>query len=99
EAFYKDVWSMESETQLKDGCESEFISTSDSESLDEAIEVGDRIYVATLHPPPMATEIWASQTLSQCLAQAFVASSQPKPLHSTVSHHLQDFEDMFSKAS
>ncbi|KAG6871553.1 hypothetical protein C0995_003153, partial [Termitomyces sp. Mi166 len=61
EALYEDVQSMESETQLEDGCE-------DSESPDEAIEVNDRIYAATLHPPPTATEIWASQTLSQCLA-------------------------------
>ncbi|KAG6885074.1 hypothetical protein C0995_009603 [Termitomyces sp. Mi166 len=82
---------MESKTQLKDGCE-------DSESPDEAIEVGDRIYAATLHPLPMAAEIQASQTPSQCLAQAFVANFQPKLLHSTVPHHLQNFEDMFSKA-
>ncbi|KAG6870291.1 hypothetical protein C0995_011520, partial [Termitomyces sp. Mi166 len=91
EALYEDVQSMGSETQLEDGCE-------DSESPDKAIEVGDRIYAATLHPLPMATEIWASQTPSQHLAQAFVANSQPKPLHSTVLHHLQNFEDVFSKA-
>ncbi|KAG6883902.1 hypothetical protein C0995_011366, partial [Termitomyces sp. Mi166 len=85
-ALYKDIQSIESETQLEDGCE-------DSESPDEAIEVGDRIYAATLHPPPTAAEIQASQTPSQHLAQAFVANSQPKPLHSTVPHHLQNFED------
>ncbi|KAG6858208.1 hypothetical protein C0995_001768, partial [Termitomyces sp. Mi166 len=89
---------MESETQLEDGCEGEFISAPDSESPDKAIEVGDRIYAATLHPPPTAAEIQASQTPSQHLAQAFAANSQPKPLCSTVPHHLQDFEDMFSKA-
>ncbi|KAG6886761.1 hypothetical protein C0995_005045, partial [Termitomyces sp. Mi166 len=50
EAFYEDVWGMGSETQQEDGCE-------DSESPDEAIEVGDRIYAATLHPLPMAAEI------------------------------------------
>ncbi|KAG6860231.1 hypothetical protein C0995_013904, partial [Termitomyces sp. Mi166 len=71
-------------------------SALDSESPDKAIEVGDRIYAATLHPLPTAAEIQASQTTSQCLAQAFVANS--KPLHSTVPHHLQDFEDVFSKA-
>ncbi|KAG6882229.1 hypothetical protein C0995_015378, partial [Termitomyces sp. Mi166 len=98
EALYKDVWSMESETQQEDGCEGEFISAPDSESPDKAIEVGDRIYAATLHPPPTATEIWASQTTSQCLAQAFAANSQPKLLHSTVPHYLQNFEDVFSKA-
>ncbi|KAG6859283.1 hypothetical protein C0995_009978 [Termitomyces sp. Mi166 len=60
EALYEEVQSMESETQLEDGCESEFISAPDSESLDEAIKVGDRIYAATLHPLPMAAEIQAS---------------------------------------
>ncbi|KAG6882500.1 hypothetical protein C0995_014536, partial [Termitomyces sp. Mi166 len=74
------------------------LSALDPESPDEAIEVGDRICAATLHPLPMAAEIQASQTTSQCLAQAFVANFQPKSLHSTVSHHLQDFEDVFSKA-
>ncbi|KAG6886819.1 hypothetical protein C0995_004184 [Termitomyces sp. Mi166 len=62
---------MGSKTQQEDGYEDEFISASDSESSNKAIE---------------------------CLAQAFAANSQPKPLHSTVSHHLQDFEDVSSKA-
>ncbi|KAG6900748.1 hypothetical protein C0995_003201 [Termitomyces sp. Mi166 len=90
-ALYRDIQGMESEIQQEDECE-------DSESPDKAIEVGDRIYATTLHPSPMATEIWASQTTSQHLAQAFAANFQPKPLHSTVSHHLQDFEDVFFKA-
>ncbi|KAG5729072.1 hypothetical protein E4T56_gene3113 [Termitomyces sp. T112] len=35
----------------------------------------------------------------ECLAEAFVANSQPKPFHSTVPNHLHDFEDVFFKAS
>ncbi|KAG6889163.1 hypothetical protein C0995_003341, partial [Termitomyces sp. Mi166 len=94
EALYKDVWGMGSETWQKDGCEGKFISALDSESSDKAIEAGDRIYDATLHPRLMMAETWASQTTSQHLAQAFVANFQPKPLCSTVPHHLQDFEDV-----
>ena len=50
-------------------------------------------------PPPTEAEIQASQTTSQRLAQAFAANSQPKSSGSTIPHHLQDFKDMFSKAS
>ncbi|KNZ78247.1 hypothetical protein J132_01226, partial [Termitomyces sp. J132] len=39
------------------------------------------------------------QTISQHLAEAFVANSQPKPFSSTVSNYLHDFVDVFSKAS
>ncbi|KAG5718729.1 hypothetical protein E4T56_gene2675 [Termitomyces sp. T112] len=62
-------------------------------------EVGDWIYATTLCPPPTVAEIQASQTTSQCLAEAFAANSQPKPFCSTVPNHLYDFEDVFSKAS
>ncbi|KAG5721583.1 hypothetical protein E4T56_gene12884 [Termitomyces sp. T112] len=71
----------------------------DAESPDETIEVGDRIYATTLSLPPTVAEIWASQTMSQCLAEAFAANLQPKPFCSTVSNHLHDFEDVCSKAS
>ncbi|KAG6870069.1 hypothetical protein C0995_015402, partial [Termitomyces sp. Mi166 len=57
EALYKDVWGMGSETQQKGECESKFISALDSEFLDKAIEVSDRIYAATLCPLLMAAEI------------------------------------------
>ncbi|KNZ71641.1 hypothetical protein J132_08005 [Termitomyces sp. J132] len=69
------------------------------QSLDENIEVGDQIYATILGLPPAMAEIWASQTTSQHLAEAFVANSQPKPFHSTVPNHLHDFENVFSQAS
>ena len=47
----------------------------------------------------MEADIWASQTTSQRLAQAFAANSQPKSLGSAIPRHLQDFEDVFSKGS
>ncbi|KNZ73012.1 hypothetical protein J132_01449 [Termitomyces sp. J132] len=62
-------------------------------------QVGDRIYATILGLPPAVVEIQASQTTSQCLAEAFAANSQPKPFHSTVPNHLHDFENVFSKAS
>ena len=48
EALYEDVWGMGCEPQSEDGREGEFASTPDTESPDEAIEVGDRIYATTL---------------------------------------------------
>ncbi|KAG5717440.1 hypothetical protein E4T56_gene7237 [Termitomyces sp. T112] len=83
----------------EDGCEGDFASMRDPESLDETIEVGDRIYAMTLCPSPMIAEIRASQTTSQRLAKAFAANSQPKPSRSIVPHHLHDFKNVFSKAS
>ncbi|KNZ76232.1 hypothetical protein J132_11102 [Termitomyces sp. J132] len=67
--------------------------------MNETIEVGDQIYATTLCSPPTVAEIQASQTTSQHLAEAFAANSQPKPFCSTVSNHLHDFEDVFSKTS
>ncbi|KAG6883039.1 hypothetical protein C0992_009915, partial [Termitomyces sp. T32_za158] len=84
---------MVSEAQVEDGCKGEFVCTSDPESPDKAIETDDRI------PPSMVAEIRASQTTFQRLAQAFAANSAPKSFWDAVPHHLQDFEDVFSKAS
>ncbi|KAG5716012.1 hypothetical protein E4T56_gene2324 [Termitomyces sp. T112] len=99
EALYEDVQGAGCESPEEEEGEGEWTHTPDAESPDETIEVGDLIYATTLCPPPTVAEIWASQTTSQHLAEAFVANSQPKPFHSTVPNHLHDFEDVFSKAS
>ncbi|KAG5715679.1 hypothetical protein E4T56_gene463 [Termitomyces sp. T112] len=96
---YEDVLGVGCESLEEEGGEGEWTSSPDAESPDETIEVGDRIYATTLSPPPTVAEIWASQTTSQCLAEAFAANSQPKLFCSTVPNHLHDFEDVFSKAS
>ncbi|KAG5735649.1 hypothetical protein E4T56_gene6950 [Termitomyces sp. T112] len=51
EALYKDAQAVEYEPQEEDECEGESTSTLDSESLDETIEAGDRIYATTLCLP------------------------------------------------
>ena len=84
---------------MEDGCKGEFECTPDPESPDKAIKTGDRIYATMLQPLPTIAEIRASQTMSQQLAQAFAANSAPKLFRDAVPHHLQDFEDVFSKAS
>ncbi|KAG5727502.1 hypothetical protein E4T56_gene11979 [Termitomyces sp. T112] len=99
EALYEDVWSVRCKPQEKDECKRESIGAPDLESPDKTIKVGDRIYATTLCPPPAVAEIWDSQTTSQCLAKVFAANSQPKPFCSTVSDHLHNFEDIFSKVS
>ncbi|KAG5718564.1 hypothetical protein E4T56_gene16532 [Termitomyces sp. T112] len=44
-------------------------------------------------------EIWASQTMSQRLAQAFATNTASKEFWEVVPPYLHAFEDMFSKAS
>ncbi|KAG5718769.1 hypothetical protein E4T56_gene2725 [Termitomyces sp. T112] len=99
EALYEDVQGVKCESPEEEEVGGEWTRTSDVESLNENIEVGDWIYATTLCLPPAVAEIWASQTTSQHLAEAFAANSQPKPFHSTVPNHLHNFEDVFSKAS
>ncbi|KAG5719741.1 hypothetical protein E4T56_gene18552 [Termitomyces sp. T112] len=99
EALYKDVQSVGCELPEEEEGKKELTSTPDPESPDETIDVGSRIYASTLCPPPTVAEIWASQTTSQHLAEAFVANSWPKPFHSTVPNHFYDVEDVFFKAS
>ncbi|KAG5718080.1 hypothetical protein E4T56_gene20690 [Termitomyces sp. T112] len=96
---YEDVQGLRCESPEEKGGEEEWTHTSDAESSNETIEVGDWIYALTFCLPPTVAEIQASQTTSQCLAEAFVANSQPKAFCSTVPNHLHDFEDVFSKAS
>ncbi|KAG5716918.1 hypothetical protein E4T56_gene8518 [Termitomyces sp. T112] len=99
EALYEDVQGVGCESPEEEEGGGEWTHTPDAESPDENIEVGDWIYATTLCLPPAVAEIQASQTTSQHLAEAFAANSQPKPFPSTVSNHLHDFEDVFSKAS
>ncbi|KAG5350275.1 hypothetical protein C0989_011820 [Termitomyces sp. Mn162] len=73
-ALYKDNQS--SGGALGEELGGEFRSICNLELLDKAVEVGDKLY-ATLCLPPSITEIWASQTTSQKLAQAFAANSAP----------------------
>ncbi|KAG5716189.1 hypothetical protein E4T56_gene10769 [Termitomyces sp. T112] len=98
EALYEDVWGVGCESPEEKEGGGDWTCTPDAESPDETIEVGDQIYATTLCLPPTVAEIWASQTTSQHLAEAFAANSQPKPFHSTVPNH-HNFEDVFSKAS
>ncbi|KAG5716866.1 hypothetical protein E4T56_gene3379 [Termitomyces sp. T112] len=99
EALYEDVQGVGCESPEEEEERGEWTHTPDAESPDENIEVGDRIYATTLCLSPAVAEIWASQTTSQHLAEAFAANSQLKPFPSTVPNHLHDFEDVFSKAS
>ncbi|KAG5716253.1 hypothetical protein E4T56_gene10843 [Termitomyces sp. T112] len=89
EALYEDGQS--SGGTLEEEREEEFGGIHELELLDKAVEVGDWIYATTIHLPPLVTEIQASQTTSQQLAQAFAANAAP-PYHHA-------FEDLFSKAS
>ncbi|KNZ74179.1 hypothetical protein J132_07613 [Termitomyces sp. J132] len=43
-------------------------------------------------------EIWASQTTSQQLAQAFAANAMPQEFQNIVPSYFHVFEDVFSKA-
>ncbi|KNZ76711.1 hypothetical protein J132_08991 [Termitomyces sp. J132] len=63
-----------------------------------ALEVGDWIYTTTVYLPPSIAEIWASQTMSQQLAQAFAANAMPQKFQDMVPPYLHTFEDVFSKA-
>ncbi|KAG5722174.1 hypothetical protein E4T56_gene6842 [Termitomyces sp. T112] len=56
------------------------------------------IYATTIHPLPSVAEIWASQTTSQWLAQAFAANAAPQEFQDVVPPYLHMFEDVFSKA-
>ncbi|KAG5732784.1 hypothetical protein E4T56_gene2806 [Termitomyces sp. T112] len=66
---------------------------------DNAIEVGDQIYVTTVHPLPSIVEIKASQTMFQRLAQAFAANTMPQEFWDMVLPYLHAFKDVFFKAS
>ncbi|KAG5719202.1 hypothetical protein E4T56_gene11785 [Termitomyces sp. T112] len=75
-AFYKDNQSGGGASGKEHG--REFDGVHELEFLDKAVEVGDWIYTTTVHPPPSIAEIWASQTISQQLAQAFAANAMPE---------------------
>ncbi|KAG5730196.1 hypothetical protein E4T56_gene11685 [Termitomyces sp. T112] len=97
EALYKDDWS--NGRAPEEECGGEFSGICELELPDEAIEVGDRIYITTVHPLPSVVEIRASQTTSQRLAQAFAANATPREFQDMVPPYLHMFEDVFSKAS
>ncbi|KNZ80886.1 hypothetical protein J132_03875 [Termitomyces sp. J132] len=75
EAFYKDNWS--NSRAAEEECEGEFGGICKPELLVEVVEVGNQIYATTIHLLPSVVEIWASQTTSQWLAQAFAANAMP----------------------
>ncbi|KAG5717857.1 hypothetical protein E4T56_gene1458 [Termitomyces sp. T112] len=97
EALYRDDWS--SGGALEEELGGEFRGIHDLELPDEAVQVGDWIYTTTLHSPPFTTEIWASQTTFQQLAQAFAANSVPWVFQDIMPPYLHVFENVFSKAS
>ncbi|KAG5728483.1 hypothetical protein E4T56_gene19562 [Termitomyces sp. T112] len=96
EALYKDD---QSNGRIQEEQGGEFSSIYEPEFLDEVLEMEDQIYATTIHPPPSVTEIWASQTTSQRLAQAFAANAEPQEFQDVVPPYLHAFEDVFSKAS
>ncbi|KAG5723643.1 hypothetical protein E4T56_gene18218 [Termitomyces sp. T112] len=96
EALYEDDQS--GSRALEEECRREFGAVHELEFLDKAVEVGDWIYMTTVHLLPSIAEIWASQTMSQQLAQAFAANAMPQEFQDTVPSHLHIFEDVFSKA-
>ncbi|KAG5732291.1 hypothetical protein E4T56_gene11371 [Termitomyces sp. T112] len=96
EALYKDNWSNSGVPEEE--CRGEFGSICKLELLDKVVKVGDKIYATTIHPLPSVTEIWASQTMSQWLAQAFAANAAPQEFWDVVLPYLYAFEDVFFKA-
>ncbi|KAG5728560.1 hypothetical protein E4T56_gene19654 [Termitomyces sp. T112] len=97
EALYEDNWS--NSGALEEERRGEFGGICKPELLDKAVEVGDQIYATTIHLLPSITEIWASQTMSQWLAQAFTANAMPQEFWDVVPPYLHVFKDVFSKAS
>ncbi|KAG5348974.1 hypothetical protein C0989_006762 [Termitomyces sp. Mn162] len=72
EALYKDNQS--SGGAPEEECGEEFGGVHELELPDKVVEVGDQIYATTIHLLLSVAEIWASQTTSQQLAQAFAAN-------------------------
>ncbi|KAG6874655.1 hypothetical protein C0993_012719 [Termitomyces sp. T159_Od127] len=97
EALYEDDQS--SSRASEEELEGEFYGIYHPEFPDEAVEVGDQIYAATLHSPLHIEEIWVSQTTSQQLSQAFATNSLLWVFQNVVLQYLHSFEDVFSKAS
>ena len=67
----------------------------DEDEEDPEFEVGDRMFVAGLRHPD--TEIRATSTISQRLAEAFRRNSEP--VRPAVPDYLREFDDVFSKES
>jgi transposase InsO family protein len=64
----------------------------------DEIELGDRVFMTTVHDP--AEFIRATATTSQRLAEAFTRNSAPpKSFRESVPSQFHDFEDVFSKVS
>ncbi|KNZ81968.1 hypothetical protein J132_09289 [Termitomyces sp. J132] len=66
EALYKD--NQIGRGALEEEHRREFGGVHKLEFPNKVVEVGDWIYVTTIHPLPSVAEIWASQTTSQQLA-------------------------------
>ncbi|KAG5334272.1 hypothetical protein C0989_003572 [Termitomyces sp. Mn162] len=75
EALYEDNWSNSGAPEEEHG--EEFGGICKLELLDEVVEVEDQIYATTVYLLLSFVEIWASQTMSQQLAQAFTARAMP----------------------
>ncbi|KAG5732414.1 hypothetical protein E4T56_gene11314 [Termitomyces sp. T112] len=96
EALYKDNQS--SGRALEEEHRGEFGGVHKLELPDKAVQVGDWIYTTTVHLPPSVTEIQASQTTFQQLAQAFAANVAPQEFQDVILPYFHVFEDVFSKA-
>jgi len=72
-------------------------SDDDDASVEEPMEDGDHILVATILPEEEF--VWASLTTFQHLAEAFHRNTEPTSFCDSILTYLHDFEDVFSKSS
>ena len=78
EAPHKDAHKDRGDPKLEQASSSSLSETPEPDTPDKVIEEGDQI-LAALPPQSLdAVEICASQTMSQCLAEAFIWNVQPK---------------------
>src|SRR5215475_2256717 len=77
----------------------EEVDDEDEDDEDELLEEGDRVFMTVLEPE--AEHVRASSNISQRLAEAFHRNNASKQssFHHAVPDYLQEFEDVFSKAS
>jgi len=79
-----------------DGDDLSALLKDDEDDEDPELEEGDRLFAAGLHHP--TTEIRATSTISQRLAEAFKKNTEPDA-GSGVPDYLREFDDVFSKES
>ncbi|KAG5730314.1 hypothetical protein E4T56_gene10526 [Termitomyces sp. T112] len=89
---------LESSGRAPEECRGEFDGICELELPDKTVEVEDQIYATTIHLPPSVVEIWASQTMSHQLAQAFAANTVPQEFQDVVPPYLYALDNVFSKA-